>query len=283
MAKTLRYKLIYNPFMQSLLSGWEWARAFVTYSRRARYHLINYRRCLKLLEKVAKKPCEGKEVLEIGFGKDLGLLYLAYRAGATRCFGVDVESLHPSNRKVLQSIDKLLKKKEWSDLSESLVRAPCVDEFLNSVIFHTPVGCEKLPFQDNSVDVIYSIACFEHLRSPEKAISEMARVLRQGGLTFHIIDFMDHAYHGTLNFLEFDDIMTEKIFSGHRKSHYVNRWRTVDFLKAFQGNGINLANRINTWVCDLRQNEIMKFDKRFRGMPVDELEMMCVDFAAFKL
>lgn len=41
---------------------------------------------------------------------------------------------------------------------------------------------EKIPFPDNSFDVILCFQVLEHIENPEKAISEMRRVLKDGGL-----------------------------------------------------------------------------------------------------
>ncbi|MEX2600419.1 MAG: class I SAM-dependent methyltransferase [Balneolaceae bacterium] len=43
---------------------------------------------------------------------------------------------------------------------------------------------ESLPLEDNSFDITYSIATLEHVRDPGKVISEMARVLKSGGILY---------------------------------------------------------------------------------------------------
>lgn len=53
----------------------------------------------------------------------------------------------------------------------------------------------ELPYIDNSVDAIFISAVIEHLYNPMKAISEMYRVLKPGGVVFSITPFMQ-AYHG---------------------------------------------------------------------------------------
>jgi len=48
--------------------------------------------------------------------------------------------------------------------------------------FNFRVGnLEKLPFPDNTFDLVYSAFVFEHLRNPEKVIKEGVRVLKKGG------------------------------------------------------------------------------------------------------
>jgi SAM-dependent methyltransferase len=48
----------------------------------------------------------------------------------------------------------------------------------------------RLPFKDNSIDAVMSIAVLEHVREPAKALSEVHRVLKPGGLVLSVIPFM---------------------------------------------------------------------------------------------
>jgi len=48
----------------------------------------------------------------------------------------------------------------------------------------------RLPFKDNSIDAVMSIAVLEHVREPAKVLSEVHRVLKPGGLVFSVIPFM---------------------------------------------------------------------------------------------
>ena len=62
------------------------------------------------------------------------------------------------------------------DLSDSLKK-----------YFHKPFyqsSASKLPFEDNDFDIIWAIWALEHIHDPEKALVEMRRVLKPGGLLF---------------------------------------------------------------------------------------------------
>lgn len=43
---------------------------------------------------------------------------------------------------------------------------------------------ERLPFPDASIDIVTCLTVIEHVESPARAVSEMARVLRPGGMLF---------------------------------------------------------------------------------------------------
>lgn len=48
-----------------------------------------------------------------------------------------------------------------------------------------------LPFADESFDVVYSAAVFEHLACPVRAVQEVRRVLKPGGLMLSNASFME--------------------------------------------------------------------------------------------
>jgi SAM-dependent methyltransferase len=48
----------------------------------------------------------------------------------------------------------------------------------------------SLPFADNSIDAVVSIAVLEHVREPRQVLAEVHRVLKPGGYVFSVIPFM---------------------------------------------------------------------------------------------
>ena len=72
--------------------------------------------------------------------------------------------------------------KQVSAVDVEDVRYPAVKE--SGVKFSVGDACQRLPFRDNSFDLIYSINAVEHFPDPEKAISEIIRVTRPGGIIF---------------------------------------------------------------------------------------------------
>ena len=61
-------------------------------------------------------------------------------------------------------------------------------EFLGNITFHEcDVEKEKLPFSDNSFDIIYSKSFVEHLYYPEKYFAEAYRILKPGGILLTLV------------------------------------------------------------------------------------------------
>ena len=61
-----------------------------------------------------------------------------------------------------------------------------------------------LPFVDASFDVVYSMLVFQHVRRIDRAFSEVARVLRPGGLVIGQVSAMEQMQdYGTFNFTPF--------------------------------------------------------------------------------
>lgn len=66
----------------------------------------------------------------------------------------------------------------------------------------------QLPYADDCVDAIFCEAVLEHLRRPEKAVSEMRRTLKPGGRVLAITPFLQ-GYHG------YPDHFRNYTLSGH--------------------------------------------------------------------
>ena len=78
-----------------------------------------------------------------------------------------------------------------------------------------------LPFKDNSIDAVMSVAVLEHVREPAVVLKELHRVLKPGGRVFSVIPFMQpfhaspHDYQRyTLPGIEFLHRDFDKVESG---------------------------------------------------------------------
>lgn len=78
----------------------------------------------------------------------------------------------------------------------------------------------KLPFRDQTFDVVISISVLEHVNHPQKVVKEIHRVLKRGGYVFISVPFLFpfHASPGTQqDFSRWTHIGLEELFSSFEK------------------------------------------------------------------
>lgn len=63
-------------------------------------------------------------------------------------------------------------------------------DFLPYTNVDAVASADDLPFLDDSVDGLVSISVLEHLRDPDRALAEMLRVLKPGGVLLLFVPFM---------------------------------------------------------------------------------------------
>lgn len=85
----------------------------------------------------------------------------------------------------------------------------------------TVVGdAHNMPFPDSSFDAVTHVYVFEHLDNPQRAASEILRVLKPGGYMLGIVPFI-HPYHARKNayrdFWRFSRDGAVKLFSDFRE------------------------------------------------------------------
>jgi glycosyltransferase involved in cell wall biosynthesis/SAM-dependent methyltransferase len=137
----------------------------------------------------------GKAVMDVGPGINFGTAFMFAGYGA-RIAVTDAylapwdENYHHAFYSHLR--DVLRKEKPGTDLT-LLTRTIEAGRYLPEVISCYKSSLEDLScIPDNSFDVIFSNAVFEHLADPKKAFEHLARITRPNGLGFHQVDFRDH-------------------------------------------------------------------------------------------
>ena len=108
---------------------------------------------------ISVKGLRPKKVLDIGTGYGMNLTFLAHRFGkSSRIWSVD------ASPGVVREVRKMMRSHEYS-------RHITVKQ----------ASSEQLPFKSDHFDLIASMFLLHHLSNPKRGLSEMERVLTNGG------------------------------------------------------------------------------------------------------
>lgn len=161
------------------------------------YYRRRYIEFLSYLEVLGNGPY-GK-VLELGCGNGYQSAFLSKIADkviATDLPEEDMET-HTPGMKVAEDLHKQLK--------------------INNVDL-VPCSAENLPFEDGSFDLVYSSHVLEHIPDKEKALKEIYRVLKKGGLHFCVVPTRAEKCYAFVNFYTYlISRVFARIFSYTRK------------------------------------------------------------------
>lgn len=91
-----------------------------------------------------------------------------------------------------------------------------------------------LPFQDGSFDVVFSFAVLEHLHTPPRAIAEIARVLRPGGLYVGTVS-QGEPFHAS--YFHFTPWGLNSMLGGQPDLKLERLWSSADTLRALSRMG----------------------------------------------
>lgn len=125
-----------------------------------------------------------KKVLEIGCGMGMDLLHIANRGA------------------IVHAIDLTTKHVKLAKLNFVLHSQQAEIELGNA---------EKLSYADNTMDIIYSCGVIHHVANPQKAISEIHRVLKPNGLAI-ISVYSKYSWHTIVNLLFIQGILNRQLF-----------------------------------------------------------------------
>jgi len=101
---------------------------------------------------------EGMSLLDSGCGSGTITLGLAQRVGPGRVTGIDISE---------EQIEK--------------ARTAAIEQGIKNAEFKV-ADAHELPFEDETFDAVWSSGLLEHLREPERALKEMRRTLKTGGV-----------------------------------------------------------------------------------------------------
>jgi hypothetical protein len=110
-------------------------------------------------------------------------------------------------RSYTKQIERILKQYDESDIilniGSGVAYVKNRKDIINVDIFafdevDIVADCERLPIENDTVDLIFNIALLEHVKRPEDVVQEMIRVLRSGGETICYLPFMQ-PFHAAPN------------------------------------------------------------------------------------
>jgi len=233
---------------------------------------------------------ENSTVVEIGTGWDAINAVLLYLMGAKTVHTYDHVPhlrfelvnmvIEVVNSKLGQAAEIAgLSEKVLSERLQRITACDNLEEILMkaNILYHAPGDAAQTKLENDSVDLVYSYAVFEHV--PENVVHELAieskRILKKTGFNFHVIGLHDH-YNAAdkkvskVNFLKY----SEKVwaFWVYNSISYHNRIREKQFIEIWKSHGANVLWKDNkTDPQDIERLKNMKIDKRFEGMTHEEL------------
>jgi len=102
-----------------------------------------------------------------------------------------------------------LEEESVSSHAPGMLRAKELHQNLNiSNVMLKACSAEELPFDDNSFDMVYSSHVLEHIPNPERALREIYRVLKPGGINFCVVPTRADKVYAFFNFYSYLIYMT---------------------------------------------------------------------------
>lgn len=103
------------------------------------------------------------------------------------------------------------------------------------------IDCHNIPFEDKSIDGVIITAVLEHVYDPEHVVKSIHRVLKDQGIVYSEIPFMQQIHEGAYDFTRYSMVGHNKLFHHFELIDYglvagpgsVLAWSIENFIKAF--------------------------------------------------
>ena len=237
----------------------------------------------------AVSPIRGTTVLEVGSGWQPMIPVLYSLAGAARVYLTDLNVLLRPD--TFAAALRALRTQRAAILRELKLEAQTLDHALREdpaasmerrleelrLVYLAPCDCRKLNLPAESVDVVTSRACLEHI-PPDVLLDifhESHRLLKHGGLACHWVDPSDHWEHqdkslSRVNFLKYSDALFRLTFIN--PINYQNRLRHPEYVQMLDTAGFRLVREERQVdEASLRRLPHMRLTERFRKFSYEDL------------
>jgi SAM-dependent methyltransferase len=198
---------------------------------------------------------KGKVFFEVGTGRRINMPIAFWLLGSRKVITVDLNpylkeelirediEFIRTNQKAIKELfkDHDLVEGRLSDLIDRTADRWSLEDLLAlcNVEYISPGDATNLPIETASVDYHTSYTTLEHIPPATivMILKEGSRVVKEGGLLVHRIDYTDHFAHSdrsisAINFLQFDQEQWDRI-AGNRYM-YMNRLRVDDVEALYQ-------------------------------------------------
>jgi SAM-dependent methyltransferase len=138
------------------------------------------------------------------------------------------------------------------------------------------VGLEDIDaIPDGTIDISYSNATMEHLRNASRAIEQLSRVTRAGGVGFHQIDLRDHRdFDRPLEYLTLTEDALNELMD-ERDYSCGNALRYTDFEQLFEQHGFDTRFDANGFAePEYLADVTPRLHERFRALPAEAFRVL---------
>jgi SAM-dependent methyltransferase len=237
----------------------------------------------------AMLPLKGVTVLEVGSGWQPMIPVLYSLAGASRVYLTDLNvllrpdtfsaALHALRTQRPLIVNDLKVDAEMLDHALREDPAGSMKERLEELhlVYLAPCDCRKLALPAESLDVVTSRACLEHIPPDvlQDIFHESYRLLKHGGLACHWVDPSDHWEHqdkslSRVNFLKYSDALFRWTYIN--PINYQNRLRHPEYVELLGKAGFRLVREERKVdEASLRSLPHMRIAERFRRFSYEDL------------
>ncbi|MDO8427351.1 MAG: methyltransferase domain-containing protein [Deltaproteobacteria bacterium] len=189
-----------------------------------------------------KVSIEGKNILELGPGADLGAGLITLQRGAEKYNAIDVNNL-------IRSVPEGFYNGLFSRIASVSEGNKANIEYLRNQLTLTQSGkndrlnyiCDKdfdlTVLDGENIDLVFSQAAFEHFDNMDKSLSQLSRIVRDGAVLIAVVDLSTHTRWlreiDPLNIYRFND----PVYNLMRFKGTPNRMRPSAYKRILEDNG----------------------------------------------
>jgi SAM-dependent methyltransferase len=234
-------------------------------------------------------PIKDAMVLEVGSGWQPMIPVLYSVAGASRVYLTDLNVLLRPD--TFSAALRALRTERQVIVNDLEVDAQMLDHVLREdparsmqerlkelhLVYLAPCDCRSLSLPADSLDVVTSRACLEHIPPDvlQDIFHESYRLLKRGGLACHWVDPSDHWEHQDksltrVNFLKYPDALFR--WTSINPINYQNRLRHPEYVEMLGKAGFRLIREERQVdEASLRSLPHIRIAKRFRRFSYEDL------------